>query len=114
MPNEDVDQQLMAPAQYPPVPFRYRWVSRAVMPERRGQRCRMEYLTTETGWGYVRVVFEDGTQVLADRQHIRLRARGDIWRKCRHPRCRCPVGRDGSHGMCGKHAARDRRSRREG
>lgn len=112
----------MAYATYPPVPYRYRWVSRAVMPERRGQRCTILYVRPDEALAFVYewhrqvlIRFEiDGSEHVVDRQHIRLRARGDVGRKCRNPRCRYPVGRDGSHGMCGKHAARERRARRQG
>lgn len=73
MPNE----------QHPPITFAYRWFSRRVLPERRGQRCRIVsyQLKTKVGdsvygaWRGVLVEFEDGHQVQAERGMVKT-ARG--------------------------------------
>lgn len=112
----------MAPAEYPPVPYRYRWVSRVSHPERRGQRCRVlawpPRNDAEGGLMFapvrgVLVEFMDGAQIVGERGMVRL-ARGTtsghaMDRQCRQSRCGRPVGRSGSHGMCARHALRHQR-----
>ena len=73
----------MTTAQHPPISFAYRWFSRRLLPERRGQRCRIvSYeLKTKVGdsvygaWRGVLVEFEDGLQVHAERGMVKT-ARG--------------------------------------